>query len=362
MEKYITYQQLENKLQQFTLPTRDLPFKSAISACIKKGEYQTHPNTCPKRSQLTTDEFYHAIYQTTIPTTFYLNTHPHKKDSSVIPEHFDIFALKHFFFSNQKPYAHSSFNINFVYRGKATLIFEDETITISEGDLCIIAPKSHYKVVAEDGETIIFDIFIRHSTFNYIFSNTLLTIDSLKEFFYTALFDQNSHANYLLFSSNILTLDTFRELIQNIYIETAYPEEYSNQIAIHLTSLLFFHIVRDFNFKDIYYPLKNNRTDNYYQLILYIQKNYQTITLKKLGEMFNYTPSYISNLIKREFHITFSEYVTNIRMKQAKKLLSNTSYNIYEIADQVGYTSADHFTRTFKKYFHISPSRYRKDL
>lgn len=54
------------------------------------------------------------------------------------------------------------------------------------------------------------------------------------------------------------------------------------------------------------------------------------------------------------------EYITNIRIVEAKYLLRDTSYNITEIAGIVGYDNPLYFSRVFKKYTGISPSEYKK--
>jgi len=48
-------------------------------------------------------------------------------------------------------------------------------------------------------------------------------------------------------------------------------------------------------------------------------------------------------------------------MKNAARLLNDVRYRIYEISDMVGYSNSFNFTRTFKNYFGMTPSEYRKN-
>ncbi|MDN5276704.1 MAG: two-component system, response regulator YesN [Clostridiales bacterium] len=74
------------------------------------------------------------------------------------------------------------------------------------------------------------------------------------------------------------------------------------------------------------------------------------------------SPYYLSHLFKEELNITFLEYLTMVRMEEAKKLLKDTSLSIVAIASQVGYEDASYFSKVFKKYVGISPAQYRKNL
>jgi len=57
---------------------------------------------------------------------------------------------------------------------------------------------------------------------------------------------------------------------------------------------------------------------------------------------------------------TFIEYVTSVKMNEAKKLLRNSNYKIYEIADMLKYKDVNHFTKVFKKVFGVTPTEYRQ--
>ncbi len=56
------------------------------------------------------------------------------------------------------------------------------------------------------------------------------------------------------------------------------------------------------------------------------------------------------------------EYVRNIRLDQARDLLKGTNLGIAEIAEQVGYSDGDYFSRLFKRRFQLPPSAFRKSV
>lgn len=93
----------------------------------------------------------------------------------------------------------------------------------------------------------------------------------------------------------------------------------------------------------------------------YIETHYaEHITLETMADLVNLNPIYFSNLFKREVGKSFTEYLTEYRMKKAKELLRGSDMNINEIADALGYSDARYFSKVFKKEIGIKPTDYRK--
>lgn len=93
----------------------------------------------------------------------------------------------------------------------------------------------------------------------------------------------------------------------------------------------------------------------------YIHQHFnEALTLQEIAEHFYLNQSYLSHLIKRELGVSFTRYVTNLRLHEAQKLLLATEYSIAEIANQIGYEDYRYFLHLFKKQFHVTPKTYRK--
>jgi len=93
----------------------------------------------------------------------------------------------------------------------------------------------------------------------------------------------------------------------------------------------------------------------------YINMNYaHDINLEKMSEMAGFNATYFSVLFKKEIGIGFVEYLINIRIKVAKRLLADTNKSILDICLEVGYNDIKHFTKQFKKITKLTPSEYRK--
>ena len=96
-------------------------------------------------------------------------------------------------------------------------------------------------------------------------------------------------------------------------------------------------------------------------MLNYIQNNYQTVTLESVAEQFHLSEPYVSKYIKDKSGKTFGEHVAHIRMKRAKTLLKNGNMTVENIAYAIGYQNVEHFNRTFKKTFDMTPIQYRNE-
>lgn len=94
----------------------------------------------------------------------------------------------------------------------------------------------------------------------------------------------------------------------------------------------------------------------------YLQHNYMAcdISLDSVSAMLGLNASYFSALFKRTFQVNFLDYLTELRMEAAKELLRDPLRSTAEVANMVGYESANYFTRAFKKKVGMTPTDYRR--
>jgi len=105
-------------------------------------------------------------------------------------------------------------------------------------------------------------------------------------------------------------------------------------------------------------PRSNRLIDG---LTMHIDNHYSSkISLQSLGDEFLLSRGYISALFKKELNTTFSNYLNDIRINHAKKLLKTSHYRVYEVGNLCGYPDNQYFTKVFKKHVGITPTTYRQ--
>ena len=94
----------------------------------------------------------------------------------------------------------------------------------------------------------------------------------------------------------------------------------------------------------------------------FIMDNYSNpeLTLGSVAGYVGLNEKYFSSRFTKEEGMTFSNYLTEVRIRKARELMEQTDLKIYEISQSVGYNSVEHFTRVFKKICQVSPGAYRK--
>lgn len=91
-----------------------------------------------------------------------------------------------------------------------------------------------------------------------------------------------------------------------------------------------------------------------------IHADLRNASLSHVADTLNMSPSYISMIFKEKTGQNFKDYLLSVRMSRAKRLLRQGE-PIYEIARQLGYEDAEHFSRRFRARFGLSPAAYRRD-
>lgn len=106
-----------------------------------------------------------------------------------------------------------------------------------------------------------------------------------------------------------------------------------------------------------------NHLDIVAELIKYTKDNYQDeLTLKKVGELFNYNSAYLGKKFRKETGENYLSFLDRVRMEKASDILQHSNFMVYEVAEMVGYSNSDYFYKKFKQHFKVSPNEFRNNL
>lgn len=107
----------------------------------------------------------------------------------------------------------------------------------------------------------------------------------------------------------------------------------------------------------------NKNDQKILQAITYIKENYfNDLNMAVVSNYISMNYSLFSYSFKQFTGSNFVNYLKNIRMEEAKKLLTGTELKVNEISQKVGYDNEKHFMKIFKNSCGVSPSEYRKNM
>ena len=95
--------------------------------------------------------------------------------------------------------------------------------------------------------------------------------------------------------------------------------------------------------------------------ILFIRSNYHhPVALDDVAKECDISSYYLSHLFREEMETNFVDFVNKVRLDEAKKLLENGGFTIYQAAYHCGFRDPGYFSKTFKKYLGITPRKYQQ--
>lgn len=247
----------------------------------------------------------------------------------------------------------------FILKGDRTVITPTMNYTLHSGNITTLAPFLYHRTVPASGveyESILIK-------FTREFAQPL--IDRLG----SHVFDEIYKAPAKTFSEenerNIFRLANELVEIENSYTESD-PDDSSERI------------LKDFKFQCVLFTIlvaiyENGKecvdsrahsaplTKPIVDAVYYIEKNYsKNLPIQEVADVSGYSVFYFSRIFQAQLGSSFSEYLTNVRLKHVQNDLLTTQKNITEIAIGNGFSYPGNMTNCFKKAFGITPLQYRK--
>lgn len=249
---------------------------------------------------------------------------------------------------------HSQYEIYYLLYGDRNYFIQDRVYNVKKGDLILINSNVLHKTMggfSDSHERILIE-------FDLSFFDDFLVSDANLQLF-----------NAFLHDSNILRLsESEKKQIEICFFKITQEckeNNIENNIALKVYFLELIILINKFYVKtnviEFDHPSKLHKRVS--EIITYINLNYMNdISLDLVAEKFFISTAHLSRAFKKVTGFSFIEYLNNLRIHEAQKLLSNTKLSISEISERVGYQSSTHFGRMFRSITGSSPREYRKLL
>lgn len=316
--------------------------KRLRSLTTREKEYQVQPFLSPKYKIYKTVEIEGKVV--------YL------LDSNIpVSENISIFKQNRF--AEVPMHLHTFLELNYVYSGQCTQIINGKSVTLNEGQICIVDTGVPHSIMPANENDIIVNILIRKEYFTSSFLSRLSNKGIITHFIVNAISDTQNHNRYIIFKSENNT--NLPILIRQLLCEYFDKSICSDEMIDCYMILIFSELLRVFHFDT------NQSNDQSYshskliEILQYLENNYKTCTLVSTAAQFNFNPNYLSSFIKKGTGKSFKELIQIQRLTYSSVLLSNTDIPIYEIADETGHGNLSYFYKKFKEYFGVTPQEFR---
>lgn len=251
---------------------------------------------------------------------------------------------------------HDFFELVYVYRGNCHNCYADYEICMKEKDLLLLNPDAVHCVYTLDPEDVVFNFLIPKESFKEVYLS-LMSSHIISNFVMNYLYQMHQTNDYLIIEGqedsplyrllNCLIEEYFNKLPgYEVILESGMAQALAYMARIYSEQVS----------GDAPYPATHKLSS----LLLYIYKNYATVTLKEVAYTFSYNEKYLSRLFRKELHIGFSELIQQVRLQHAVSFLKKTNLTVEQIAGKVGYQNLTHFYQIFQETFHVTPAEYRK--
>nr|WP_314896185.1 AraC family transcriptional regulator [uncultured Flavobacterium sp.] len=252
-------------------------------------------------------------------------------------------------------HSHTYYEIIYIIKGSGIHQLNKNLLPYQSGDLFVLSTDDeHYFDIKKTTR-----FFFIKFTDTYFNSNKKLACDE---------FLLNTPENFMRNKSlkeNVLKLDPtcasiLKNTIDNIRAYNSKANISTSPIAFYQILSIFGLIKESLQQQNI--KITGSGIDND-QIISYIHQNIynpKLVQIKTIAEHFNISQSYFGTYFKRNFSITYRDYINNLRTKLIEKRISNNQMPIKQIAYEFGFTDESHLSNYFKKQRNMKPSDFKK--
>lgn len=254
-------------------------------------------------------------------------------------------------------HCHRELELFWVCKGTARISIENEEIQVRAGDVLLIRPDR----IHGSNDFLKEDLIYRTILFSYEFVGSMEN-DVIRQNYIDPLFSVTT-GPYIFLSSQQQESERQYQLLNEAYAIYENGQK-GFELLLKARVLEFFYEV----IKSGKITQTQEQTDAGIGLFMkninhYITENYTNrIDLSGAAKHVSMSKGYFCRYFKHAFHMTFHEYLTHVRLREAENLVRTTHLGMEEIAIRTGFSNSNYFTVSFKKHYHMIPTKYRNEV
>ena len=249
----------------------------------------------------------------------------------------------------RNPHVHREMEIGLVLKGSARLTAGAQTISLKPGSLYFINANESHDVISEDedGVRIVFLQLSNHFCREYI--HLFRNLDILWH-------DLSAHLGK---DDNLalteLLLDVFKSYLDEGELCPLYSMTSVCRLFCRLLEVVPYRL-----FDEAAYQSRKRKTARLKRITEYISAHCsEKLSLSAIAEAEGLSPTYVSHFIHENLNMTFQEYVNNLRLEKALRLITNTNLRLTDIYLECGFSDVKYLNKSFKNRFGCHPKEYR---
>ncbi len=267
-----------------------------------------------------------------------------------LKENTDIHLSAYYFRSNMRSstpmHSHNRIEFMYILEGQCSVQTQNETYILSKGQIIFIdANVEHNLLIHEQNICRILNLeftFKPHKGILPSFSDFVSNDEKINSWI-------TSDLPVIVLSDSGILIDVMKKIV--------ITEKNNTPLKLQL---LIYQFLLDYS--ELFCDSVNRISKSYIEKTinyLYTHSD-QPVKVNDIAATVHLHPNYLQRTFKKEMKVTLIEYLHQIRLNRAAKLLKTTDYSIMEISEFVGYSSRQHFTAKFSNAFGLSPAQFRK--
>jgi len=250
---------------------------------------------------------------------------------------------------------HDFWEIVYVDKGEAVITAKNHDVTLRQGEAYFHKP-NEFHALGTNGKVapnVFIITFVCNSSEMDFFKNKHLVIPTPMRSYISNIVSEAENVFYLEKNNPNLT-----ELRQK---EDA-PPGGEQLIKLNLEMLLIRLLRFDINSKAT--TVREEFSDNITSRVAQLLHNniYSKITVDDVCRKLNFSRTYISAKFRQNCNMTINEYMTKLKIEEAKILIRQEQHSISEISEMLCYDNPHYFSRVFKKVTNMSPKEYKDSI
>lgn len=256
-------------------------------------------------------------------------------------------------------HTHDYLELAYIVEGEFRQRIMGRDILFKKGELCLIDRNCPHQDFLGKERSIILFIGLAKEMFDQVMVENIGE-EKLHNFLSMALMKQKDIRQYLHFKPKDPEECKLEEFLLMLLQELENSDGASRYICKGLIIRILHYISSMYDFSLSNEQRKKMNWLIYEEITAFIEENYASITVRELTARFHFHEDYYSRILKENLGMTYLEYVQDIRLRKAEKLLRTTKMTVDEVAEQVGYRNKGYFYKIFIEKYRITPAKLRK--